>query len=112
MKTFKLGEDVESGEAVYFPKDAYRTHVHLPGGTGKGKTTALLAMQQAILKDRFDDACHINIDFLGGWTDQLLLWMASRWCPQRVRDRLVPGFRPQLAIAFLQPAIRRSFAAF
>ena len=42
MRTVHLGIDVETGEAVEIPISLFGTHVHLPGATGQGKSTAML----------------------------------------------------------------------
>ena len=89
MKTLLLGRDQESGKPVEIPVDAFRTHVHMPGATGKGKSTAILTLLQPLLLDWREPACHVVVDFLGGLAFDLTLWMSSRYCTQQVRDRLV-----------------------
>lgn len=84
-----LGRDKDTGKPVSIPTSAFSTHVHMPGATGKGKTTAILTMLCQLLLSPVDKACHVVVDFLGGLTFDLLLWMASRHCPPAVRDRLV-----------------------
>ena len=70
-------------------KSAFATHLHIPGATGKGKTTAILAMLHQFLKDTRHPTCHFIVDFLGGLSSELLLWMASRYCPEDARRRLI-----------------------
>lgn len=89
MRAIYLGDDLKTGKPVYIPKSAFATHVHMPGATGKGKTTAILAMLHQFLRDLRNPACHFIVDFLGGLSFELLLWMASRSCPEEVRKRLV-----------------------
>jgi TraM recognition site of TraD and TraG len=89
VKTLLLGRDRETGKPVEIPVDAFRTHVHLPGATGKGKSTAILSLIQQLLLDWREPACHVLVDFLGGLAQDLLMWMASPYCTQQARDRLV-----------------------
>ena len=37
MQNILLGQDRENGKSVYMPVKALKTHLHLIGGTGKGK---------------------------------------------------------------------------
>ncbi|HUY33186.1 MAG TPA: type IV secretion system DNA-binding domain-containing protein [Pirellulales bacterium] len=89
MNDVFLGKEVDTGEQVSLPWESFKTHYHLIGGTGKGKTTAIHSMVQQLLCNPIDDACFFIIDKLGNFTSELLLWMASHYCPDYVRDRLV-----------------------
>jgi len=90
MRSIHLGHDAKTREDVRIPRDALRTHLHLIGGTGKGKTTALHTLLQPLMADPFEKACFLLIDRLGNFSQELLLWMASKeFCTQDVRDRLV-----------------------
>ena len=89
MESLFLGRDRQSGRDVYLPTAVLAKHAHLPGSTGSGKTTALLALLQQLLLDVRQPACHFIVDFLGGMSLELLLWMASRYCPESVRRRLL-----------------------
>lgn len=89
MGAILLGQDQNTGRPVHLPIDAFATHVHMPGATGKGKTTAVLTMLFQLLMDPHHAACHFVVDFMGGLTHDLLRWMASRYCPAWVRERLV-----------------------
>ncbi len=89
MQSLYLGRDIKTGAHVYLPKAALTRHLHLPGATGTGKTTALLTLLRQLLVDVRQPACHFIVDFLGGLSFELLLWMASRYCPESVRRRLV-----------------------
>src|SRR6266568_4700125 len=89
MNAILLGHDSETGRPVEIPLDAFRTHLHLPGATGKGKSTAIIAMLTQLLLDWRRPACHVVVDFLGGLAMDLLLWLSSPYCPQQARDRLV-----------------------
>ena len=89
MQRFELGKDFETGRPVYLPRDSFKTHYHLIGGTGKGKTTALHTLLQQMLKDSLNKDCFFIIDKLGNISYELLMWMTSAYCPQHVRDRLV-----------------------
>ncbi|MGE3410191.1 MAG: type IV secretory system conjugative DNA transfer family protein [Pirellulales bacterium] len=89
MRSFSIGKEQGSGEDVRIPVDAFRTHFHLIGGTGKGKTTAIHTMLHALLMNPVEKSCFFIIDRLGNFSQELLLWMASRFCTPRIRDRLV-----------------------
>ena len=49
----------------------------------------MLAMICQLLLDPHEQSCHLIVDFLGGMTFDLLLWMSSDHCPPEVRERLV-----------------------
>lgn len=89
MKSITLGHDRKTNRPIYIPSKAFQTHLHLIGGTGKGKTTALHTILYPLMLDPFDDACFFIFDRLGNFSQELLLWMASDFCTQDVRDRLV-----------------------
>lgn len=89
MRSVLLGTSANTGKEVYIPSSAFSTHFHLIGGTGKGKTTAIHTMLQPLLRDSMNRSCFIIVDRLGNFSQELLLWMASHYCPQHVRDRLV-----------------------
>jgi len=89
MKSILLGYDLETKKPMELPVDCFRTHIHMPGATGKGKSTAIVTMMQQLLLDWRNPACHVVVDFLGGLAFDLALWMSSKYCTQQVRDRLV-----------------------
>ncbi|MBN8625042.1 MAG: type IV secretory system conjugative DNA transfer family protein [Planctomycetes bacterium] len=89
MKSYRLGNLHGTKTPFYVPRSSFGTHWHLLGGTGKGKTTAILTLLMRILLDPFDDACHIIIDRMGSFARDLLLWIASPYCTDDVRRRLV-----------------------
>ena len=41
MRSILLGHDRKTNEPIRMPTKVFQTHLHLIGGTGKGKTTAL-----------------------------------------------------------------------
>jgi len=106
MKSVLLGYEIPTGNPFRIPTKIFQTHLHLIGGTGKGKTTALHTMLHPLMLDPFDEACFFVFDRLGNFSQELLLWMASDFCTQDVRDRLlyieparedvVLGFNPLL----------------
>lgn len=89
MTSIKLGRDRETGQDVGIPTEAFKTHMHLIGGTGKGKTTALHTILYPLMLDPYDQACFFVFDRLGNFSQELLLWMASEFCTDEVRSRLV-----------------------
>lgn len=103
MKSLLLGHDMDTREEVRFPKAAFGTHLHLIGGTGKGKTTAIHTLLRPLLRDSSDRSSAIIIDRLGNLSEELLLWMASKeFCTDDVRERLV----------YIQPSREDSVLAF
>ncbi|MDB5392211.1 MAG: hypothetical protein JWM11_7857 [Planctomycetaceae bacterium] len=89
MKSFSIGKEHGAGNDVRIPIDAFKTHFHLIGGTGKGKTTAIHTMLHNLLMNPVEQACFFVVDRLGNFSQELLLWMASDFCTQEIRDRLV-----------------------
>lgn len=106
MSDIFLGQQKATGKDFYIPKDAFTTHFHLIGGTGKGKTTAIHTMLHPLLSDRHPPAAFFIIDRLGNLSWELLLWLSSKYCTEAVRRRLlyiepsredvVIGFNPLL----------------
>jgi hypothetical protein len=87
MRKIRLGTDVHTHQPVHFPIASLNRHMRLQGGTGTGKTTAIVALlHAAFLLPHFG---YIIIDRMGGFSWELLMWMASRFCPRHVRDRLI-----------------------
>ena len=89
MNSILFGHDSKTKSRVYFPTKALNTHLHMIGGTGKGKTTALHTLLHALLMAPFTKACFFIVDRMGNFSQELLLWMASHFCTQDVRDRMV-----------------------
>lgn len=81
----------EGSSRIYLEPDLFRTHFHLVGATGSGKSTALLAMLQPILMQCESEACCLFlIDPIGNLSRDLLRFIAHpRFCPDHVRERLV-----------------------
>lgn len=89
MSALFLGKNIDTKKPFYLPKKSFETHWHLIGGTGKGKTTALHRILHELLLDPLDESCVIIVDRMGNLSFDLLLWMASDFCTEDVRDRLV-----------------------
>lgn len=89
MKAYHFGKVRGTGKPFKIPRASFDTHWHLIGGTGKGKTTAIHTLLHQLLLDPFDDACIVIVDRMGNLSFELLLWLASDFCPAFVRDRLV-----------------------
>jgi TraM recognition site of TraD and TraG len=94
MKNILLGFDHTNREAIRVPSDSFNTHWHLIGGTGKGKTTAIHRLLHKLFCNPRANDCFFIFDRMGNLSQELLLWMASPYCPPFVRDRLI----------YLQPA--------
>jgi hypothetical protein len=84
-----FGRERGSGRAVTFPTQWLDRHLHLVGFTGGGKTTALLTLLFALFKLWSEPRCFVVIDRLGGFSQDLLRWFASPYCPPWVRARLI-----------------------
>ncbi len=89
MKSFLLGNHHGTKNPFRIPKASFDTHWHLIGGTGKGKTTAIHTLLHGLLLDPIDEPCVVIVDRMGNLSFELLAWMASEYCPDFVRDRLV-----------------------
>lgn len=89
MNQFLLGRLHGTRTPFRIPRNSFDTHWHLIGGTGKGKTTALHTMLHELLLDPQEQPCVVIIDRLGGLSFDLLRWIASDYCTDDVRDRLV-----------------------
>ena len=90
MIPIRIGTNQETGEPIILSPDLFRTHFHLLGATGSGKTNAIHVMLRAILATPRPKCCLFLVDPMGNLSNDLLKWMASdRLCPQHVRDRLI-----------------------
>lgn len=89
MKRLHLGHDAVTKKPVHVPLSSFNTHWHLIGGTGKGKTTAITTLLHRLLLDPLHKDCYIIVDRMGSFSNQLLMWMASLFCTQQVRARLI-----------------------
>jgi hypothetical protein len=89
MTSYFLGHDASSGKPFGIPPWSFDTHWHLIGATGKGKTTALHTLLHELLLDPIERPCVVIIDRMGNLSFDLLRWIASDFCTDDVRDRLV-----------------------
>lgn len=89
MSSYLLGHRRGSKEPVRIPRSSFDTHWHMIGGTGKGKTTAIHTMLHGLLLDPMHEPCVVIVDRMGNLSFELLLWMASDFCTDDVRERLV-----------------------
>lgn len=89
MKQFLFGKHHGDGRPFHLPLSSFDTHWHLIGGTGKGKTTALHTILHALMLDPIELPSIWVIDKLGNLSEEILLWMASEFCPEHARDRLI-----------------------
>jgi hypothetical protein len=89
MKSYLFGHEHGTRKPFRIPKSSFPTHWHLIGGTGKGKTTALHTLLHQLLLETTHEPCVLLIDRMGNLSFELLLWMASEFCPDYVRERLV-----------------------
>ncbi|NQV28732.1 MAG: DUF87 domain-containing protein, partial [Rhodopirellula sp.] len=90
MLPVRLGVDLnDHNRPFYLDPESLRTHLHLVGATGAGKTTAIHAILRPLMAEPGDQNCLFVIDPMGNLSFDLLRWMATPYCPQHVRDRLV-----------------------
>ncbi|QDT45180.1 Type IV secretion-system coupling protein DNA-binding domain protein [Gimesia alba] len=91
MIPIQLGVDRLTDSQINIEPDQFRTHFHLIGATGSGKSTAIQTLLRPILMQPRSEMCALFlIDPMGNLSRDLLGWMANeRICPQHVRDRLV-----------------------
>ena len=91
MMPITIGRDRDTHEKIHIKPDQFRTHFHLIGATGSGKSTAIQTLLRPILMQTRSEMCSLFlIDPMGNLSRDLLGWMVNeRLCPQHVRDRLV-----------------------
>lgn len=83
-----LGRETESKKQFYVPMKAFETHFHVPGGTGKGKSTVLMTMMAQLFRHR-EQACHFVLALMPGQCRDILKWVSSPYCPPHVRERFI-----------------------
>lgn len=86
-----LGENGDTGEEICLEPDWFRTHMHLIGSTGAGKTSAIhTILQSLMLQTRSEQCCLFVVDPMGNLSHDLLRFISDeKFCPQHVRERLV-----------------------
>lgn len=87
----RLGKNRDTNERVSIEDDALRTHLHLVGATGAGKTTAIhTILRQIMIAPGDDQGCVFVLDPMGNLSKDLLKIIAyDRYIPESVRERLV-----------------------
>lgn len=87
----RLGKNATTGEEVRLSRELFRTHMHLIGATGAGKTSAIHTILRPLLLDHEENqSCVFVLDPMGNLSHDLLRLIANeRYCPPSVRDRLV-----------------------
>jgi hypothetical protein len=98
-----LGTEQQSGKPLYLSRNLFRTHFHLLGATGTGKTNAIRVILRAIMADPRPKSCLFLVDPMGNLSRDLLSWIANeRLCPQHVRERLIyiEPARSQIVVPF------------
>ena len=86
-----LGKNADTHKEICLDPDWFRTHMHLIGATGAGKTSAIhTILQSLMLQTRSEQCCLFVIDPMGNLSHDLLRFISDeKFCPQHVRDRLV-----------------------
>ncbi|MFN0196156.1 MAG: FtsK/SpoIIIE domain-containing protein [Planctomycetaceae bacterium] len=90
MLPLTIGTDLTTGQPVTLDPDLLRTHLHLLGATGSGKTVCIHTLLRPLLSTNRPKCCLFLVDPMGNLSQDLLKWMANeRLCPPHVRERLV-----------------------
>jgi len=86
-----LGRYSDTGKRVLLDPELFRTHFHLIGATGTGKSTALVTMlRPLLLQADQDECCLFLIDPIGNLSREVLRLIAHpEFSTDRVRERLV-----------------------
>lgn len=75
---------------LILPHDSLSRHMHLVGATGAGKTVAIHALMRPLMMSTGRHKSSLFVfDLMGNLSRDLLHWIASKHCPQHVRDRLL-----------------------
>ncbi len=87
----RLGKNQETQAKVSLPDSMLKTHLHLVGATGAGKTTAIHAiLRQLMIATGRDESCIFIIDPMGNLSRDLLKIIAyERYTTSQARERLV-----------------------
>ncbi|MFO0966140.1 MAG: hypothetical protein U0793_11230 [Gemmataceae bacterium] len=89
MSSVLLGYEHESRRPFFVRHSDWDTHAHQLGQTGSGKTEAMKTSIFQLIQDPRVEECHFIFDRLGQLSRDLILWFASPYCPDWVRERLV-----------------------
>lgn len=85
-----LGTDRETNQKVSIEPDILRTHLHLLGATGSGKTVSIQTLVRPLIMTPRPKCCLFLVDPMGNLSNDLLKWIANeRLCPEHVRQRLI-----------------------
>lgn len=86
-----LGRDRDTNAKTHLDSEQLRTHMHMIGATGAGKSTAILAMLRPLLWATGENkSCIFLIDPLGNLSNDILTFMAHPdYSTDQIRERLV-----------------------
>ena len=87
----RLGDNRETNQPVFIDEELLKTHLHLIGATGAGKSSAIhVILRQLLLTSKKDQGCIFVFDPLGNLAQDLLKIIAyKRYSPESARERLV-----------------------
>lgn len=86
-----LGKYLDDEQECKIDPDILRTHMHLIGATGTGKTSAIhMILRQLMLAPGQEKCCLFVVDPMGNLSADLLRLIAhKKFTPEQVRERLV-----------------------
>ena len=86
----ELGTDKKTGLPFYLRPEWLRTHLHMLGSTGSGKTATIRNILAALALEPRNPYAIFIVDAIGNLSYEFLQWMANEErCPPEVRERLV-----------------------
>ena len=77
MLPIMLGTEQATRQRVCLEPDHFRTHLHLFGATGTGKTTAIKTILRPLLATPRPKCALFLVDPMGNLSHDLLMWIAS-----------------------------------
>lgn len=90
MLPLNIGVDLNNNRRpVKLNPEWLSRHLHIVGATGAGKTVSIHALLRPLLMEPRKKCCLFVIDPMGNLSFDLLRWIASKHCPEHVRQRLV-----------------------
>ncbi|MEZ6133114.1 MAG: DUF87 domain-containing protein [Planctomycetaceae bacterium] len=91
MIRIPIGRDMDNSQPLFLDSESLRTHLHLIGATGSGKSNAILVLlRRLMLRSGTSKSCLFVVDPLGNLSRDLLRFLAHpEFCTDSVRERLL-----------------------